>query len=101
MKKTFILMAAMLLAMTAVAQSHQEVTLSEGWQFSRDKQNWETVTVPHDWAISGPFDKKWDLQVVAIKEKGENVDPEKPGRGGGPGKTGIGWCYGPPPFQNG
>ena len=82
MKKTIILLAALLLAMTAVAQSHREVTLSEGWQFSRDKLNWQLVTVPHDWAISGPFDKKWDLQVVAIKENGENVATEKSGRSG-------------------
>ena len=82
MKKTLILLAALLLAMTAVAQSHREVTLSEGWQFSRDKLNWQSVTVPHDWAISGPFDKKWDLQVVAIKENGENVATEKSGRSG-------------------
>ena len=82
MKKALFLLAAMSLAITALAQSHQELTLSEGWQFSRDKQNWETVTVPHDWAISGPFDKKWDLQVVAIKENGENVATEKSGRSG-------------------
>ena len=82
MKKTFILLAAALMAMTAAAQSHIEVILSEGWQFSRDNASWQQVTVPHDWAISGPFDKKWDLQVVAIKENGENVATEKSGRSG-------------------
>jgi len=68
--------------LVAVAQSHREVALSEGWQFSRDKVEWQDVTVPHDWAISGPFDKKWDLQVVAIKENGEDVATEKSGRSG-------------------
>ena len=82
MKKTLIFLAALSLAMTAVAQSHLEVNLAEGWQFSRDKANWQQVTVPHDWAISGPFDKKWDLQVVAIKENGEDVATEKSGRAG-------------------
>ncbi len=81
MRKTLILLSA-LVAMTAMAQSHREVMLNEGWQFSRDKANWEQVTVPHDWAISGPFDKKWDLQVVAIKENGEDVATEKSGRSG-------------------
>ena len=71
-----------LTALTLLAQSHREVTLSEGWQFSRDNVQWQEVTVPHDWAISGPFDKKWDLQVVAIKENGENVATEKSGRSG-------------------
>ena len=81
MKKTFILLAA-LVAVTAMAQSHVELTLDEGWQFSRDDASWQQVTVPHDWAISGPFDKKWDLQVVAIKENGEDVATEKSGRSG-------------------
>ena len=81
MKKTFMILAA-LAAMTAMAQSHVEVTLDEGWQFSRDNASWQQVTVPHDWAISGPFDKKWDLQVVAIKENGEDVATEKSGRSG-------------------
>ena len=71
-----------LAAMVTVAQSHREVTLSEGWQFSRDSINWQDVTVPHDWAIGGPFDKKWDLQVVAIKENGEDIATEKSGRSG-------------------
>ena len=81
MKKTFILLAA-LVAVTAMAQSHVELTLDEGWQFSRVNASWQQVTVPHDWAISGPFDKKWDLQVVAIKENGEDVATEKSGRSG-------------------
>jgi beta-galactosidase len=81
MKKAIFLLTAFL-AVTAMAQSHREVTLSDGWQFSRDMANWQPVTVPHDWAISGPFDKKWDLQVVAIKENGEDVATEKSGRSG-------------------
>lgn len=56
--------------------------LSKHWQFSRDKANWQEVTIPHDWAISGPFDKKWDLQVVAIKENGEEKATEHSGRSG-------------------
>ena len=80
--KVKLLLVAALIAVTAVAQSHREVTLSEGWLFSRDQVNWHEVTVPHDWAIGGPFDKKWDLQVVAIKENGEDVATEKSGRSG-------------------
>ena len=40
------------------------------------------MSVPHDWAISGPFDKKWDLQVVAIEQNGEKMPTEKSGRSG-------------------
>ena len=75
-------MSFVLVAIGAIAQIHLEINLSEGWEFSRDKVNWQSVTVPHDWAISGPFDKKWDLQVVAIKENGEDVATEKSGRSG-------------------
>ena len=38
--------------------------------------------MPHDWAISGPFDKKWDLQRVAIEQNGEKEATEKSGRSG-------------------
>jgi len=56
--------------------------LQDDWQFSRDQQTWQTVSVPHDWAISGPFDKKWDLQTVAITQNGETQATEKSGRSG-------------------
>ena len=75
------LLLALSLAATATAQRHETV-LSEGWQFSRDKAQWESVRIPHDWAISGPFDKKWDLQVVAIEQNGEKEKTEKSGRSG-------------------
>ena len=38
--------------------------------------------MPHDWAINGPFDKQWDLQVVAIEQNGEKQATEKSGRSG-------------------
>ena len=43
----------MLLPLLAAAR---ETILSDGWQFSRDGASWRTVSVPHDWAIEGPFD---------------------------------------------
>ena len=64
------------------AQGRTETMLAEGWQFSRDQQNWQEVCVPHDWAISGPFDKKWDMQTVAIVQNGETEATEKTGRSG-------------------
>lgn len=65
----------------ATAQAHHEANISK-WQFSHTGAEWKAVTVPHDWAISGPFDKKWDLQVVAIKENGEDKPSEHSGRSG-------------------
>ena len=39
------------------------------WQFSRDSLHWQTVRIPHDWAIAGPFDKTWDIQYEALAER--------------------------------
>ncbi|WP_028903749.1 glycoside hydrolase family 2 TIM barrel-domain containing protein [Prevotella sp. P6B4] len=64
------------------AQQRQELTLTDNWQFSHDKLSWQDVSVPHDWAIAGPFDKKWDLQTVAIVQNGETEATEKSGRSG-------------------
>ena len=82
--KKLLVVSSWLLAfgLTASAQQRQEQLLSDGWQFSRDKQSWENVRVPHDWAIAGPFDKKWDIQRVAITQNGETEPTEKTGRSG-------------------
>ena len=63
------------------AQSRKIINLPS-WDFSRDGKVWSQVAVPHDWAISGPFDKKWDLQMVAIEQNGEKEKTEKSGRSG-------------------
>ena len=78
------LLLAMLLAapLSMMAQPRQEITLSDNWSFSFNKKDWKTVSVPHDWAIAGPFDKKWDLQKVAIVQNGETEATEKSGRSG-------------------
>ena len=80
--KLKLLTLALLTTVGAAAQTRTETTLTENWQFSRDQQAWQTVSVPHDWAISGPFDKKWDLQKVAIEQNGETEATEKSGRSG-------------------
>ena len=81
-KITLFLICCVLAVAEAFAQQRTETLLSHDWQFSRDKQQWQTVSVPHDWAISGPFDKKWDLQSVAIVQNGETTPTEKSGRSG-------------------
>ena len=79
--KLFAMIIALAGVFTAAAQAHQETNISK-WQFSQTGAEWKAVTVPHDWAISGPFDKKWDLQMVAIKENGEDKPTEHSGRSG-------------------
>ena len=71
------------LATSALTASAQRNTLNlKTWQFSRDSVNYKPVSIPHDWAINGPFDKKWDLQFVAIEQNGETEKTEKSGRSG-------------------
>ena len=71
------------LATSALSATAQRNTINlKTWQFSRDSVNYKPVTIPHDWAINGPFDKKWDLQFVAIEQNGETEKAEKSGRSG-------------------
>jgi len=56
-----------------------------------DDTEWESVTIPHDWAIYGPFDKEIDKQIVEIEQNGEKVSLEKTGRTGALPFVGVGW----------
>ena len=66
-------------------------TLLTTWQFRQEPSEqmpsvdttWYTVQVPHDWAISGPFDRANDLQKVIVVQNGENEATWKTGRSGG------------------
>jgi len=80
-KKIIMACLAALLIAPCMAAQRKVVVLSQ-WQFSRDSVAWQRVRVPHDWAISGPFDKQYDLQYVAIEQNGETEKTEKSGRSG-------------------
>lgn len=83
MKRLTLLAAAILAAVPALAQ-RSEILLKDGWQFRKGTSGtWENVSVPHDWAIYGPFDRSNDLQVVAITQNGETTPSEKTARSGG------------------
>lgn len=84
------------------AQTREIITLKSGWKFQKgqhpeavnpnfDDSKWQTVTIPHDWAIYGPFDKEIDKQVVAIEQNGEKVATEKTGRTGALPYIGEAW----------
>lgn len=68
-------------ALSSVAVRN-ESTLKQ-WDFSRDSLDWQGVTVPHDWAIYGPFDRSNDLQKVTVEQNGETEATWKTGRTGG------------------
>ncbi|WP_216726770.1 beta-galactosidase GalB [Hymenobacter siberiensis] len=98
-----LLAAALLLANTAAdAQNRHEYLLDSNWKFSKgDVPNaartdfadakWQTVSVPHDWAIVGPFSGNNDLQVVKIEQNQEQKATQKSGRTGGLPFIGTGW----------
>ncbi len=96
------MLGAVALAALAVQAQRTESLLSKGWRFHAgdvegaqakefDDEAWEMVAIPHDWAIKGPFDRKWDLQNVAVKQNGETVASWKTGRTGGLPYIGAGW----------
>ncbi|MBQ0119882.1 MAG: DUF4982 domain-containing protein [Bacteroidales bacterium] len=95
------LMLAAFVCATMNAQSTEQLLLS-GWRFEKgahagaesttyNDTKWQQVTIPHDWAISGPFDKEIDKQVVAIVQNGEKEATEKTGRSGSLPWIGEGW----------
>lgn len=78
--------------------------LRDDWKFTRtpgadaferdgDDADWQTVRVPHDWAIAGPFDRENDIERKVRKGQADvegNVR-EITGRTGGLPHTGEGW----------
>lgn len=100
--KTFYLMTmGFCLALNLHAQ-RSEYLLEKGWKFTKGEVSnaempafndakWETVDIPHDWAIFGPFDKNNDLQNVAVTQNLETQASLKTGRTGGLPYVGIGW----------
>lgn len=81
--KKILLVVSMLLAFAGAFATSRTETLLKDWNFSQDSIEWKSVQVPHDWAIYGPFDRKHDLQKVAVKQNGETEETWKTGRTGG------------------
>ncbi len=88
--KTVLLLTLLTVSQLLTAQNRREINIRD-WEFSRDNATWSSVRIPHDWAIAGPFDKKWDLQRVAITQNGETEATEKSGRSGALPWIGEGW----------
>ncbi|HEX7366799.1 MAG TPA: beta-galactosidase GalB [Pelobium sp.] len=82
--------------------SREVFVLQNDWLFTKgdvananalkiDESKWQKVSVPHDWAISGKFDKSNDEQEVKVLEDGETKLTKKVGRTGGLPFEGVGW----------
>lgn len=75
------------------SQVRSEFLLEKNWKFAREDcpefinptfndSKWQSVTVPHDWAIYGPFSSQNDKQEVAIAQDGqtEAMEHARPNR---------------------
>ena len=77
------LLAVLLMGTACTLQAQRSETLLEkNWKFSKgdfkeasqpefNDTKWESVVIPHDWAIFGPFDMNNDLQNVAVTQNFE------------------------------
>lgn len=99
--KCSFLLIVLLLAINSFAQTRVVKELTS-WKFTKgdqpaasqvafDDSKWETVKVPHDWAIYGPFDKEIDKQTVRIVQNNEEKASEKTGRTGSLPFIGVAW----------
>lgn len=97
-----LLLLGALFGTTPASAQRSETLLEDGWAFHRGEaegaeaadfndRKWQHVTVPHDWAIYGPFDRENDLQNVAVTQNFEKQASVKTGRTGGLPYVGIGW----------
>ena len=97
-----ILVAALMMLPLSASAQRSVTLLDKDWRFSLgdkadacladyDDSSWESVVVPHDWAIYGPFDVNNDLQNVAVTQNFEKKASLKTGRTGGLPYVGVGW----------
>ncbi len=77
-----ILTAGLGIGVQAQTGARQTIVLSHPWKFSKgdfkgaqnpafDDSGWQTVRLPHDWAIAGPFDPLGQAETGKLPWKGE------------------------------
>lgn len=102
LKKTFAIACLFGCFVGNLYAQRTEMLLEKGWKFTKgdvsgaegtsfNDTHWESVVVPHDWAIYGPFDRNNDLQNVAVTQNFEKEASVKTGRTGGLPYVGVGW----------
>ena len=80
LKAAFFLAALVFISVNIKAR--EKTTLQTGWRFTKgnfenasqpgfDDSKWQSVTIPHDWAISGPVIKDGDGNTGKLPWKGE------------------------------
>lgn len=102
LKRSFITLFSVAAFCSLGAQTRTVETFEKGWKFTREDnagsakkdfndQKWQSVTIPHDWAIYGPFGQDYDKQNVAIAQDGMVAAVDHAGRTGGLPFVGPGW----------
>lgn len=80
----------------------ETILLDQHWKFIQldilnagqpgyDDDDWQTVRIPHDWAILGHFDMNIDAQSVLVVEDGDTIPRLRTGRTGALPIFGVGW----------
>ena len=85
-----------------IIMSRNVIRLKNDWKFQRgelknaqdrafDDSEWRGVTVPHDWAIEGPFSSDNDRQITTVIADGITIPQVHEGRTGGLPISGESW----------
>ena len=80
----------------------QEIELLKDWKFTNydygnaqatdfNDENWESVTIPHDWAVKEDFNFTHDIQLTMVVQDGETKPYYRTGRTGALPYVGVGW----------
>ena len=85
-----------------LAFAQQSVELLKNWKFTNydygaafqkdfNDDNWESVSIPHDWAVKEDFNLTHDIQLTMVIQDGETKPKYRTGRTGALPYVGIGW----------
>lgn len=100
MKKHLFLLVSIIFVQWTSAQRSTE--LLKDWKFTNydfgaafqesfDDATWESVTIPHDWAVKEDFNFTHDIQLTMVVQDGETAARYRTGRTGALPYVGIGW----------
>ena len=84
---------------TVFSQGRKAYLLTDNWKFCKgdikgaesyqfNDKNWESVSIPHDWAITGPFNLNNDVKTIPVNSDSRSA---RSGRTGGLPSEGIAW----------
>lgn len=77
LKVSYFLLITILFFSCAEEQQREKQSFNENWTFSKgahpeaklasfDDSQWRELSLPHDWAIEGPFDSKYDTRTGGL-----------------------------------